>query len=38
MATFVVATGMSPADYWDLTLTERNAIAEALNARARARR
>lgn len=31
MATFVVRFGFTPADYWALTLQERNAIIEAAN-------
>ena len=28
---FVVAVGMSPADYWQLTLGQRAAIVDAFN-------
>ncbi len=33
MAMFVVHLGFKPAEYWALTLAERDAIIEAANAR-----
>jgi len=35
MAQFVVAFNWTPADYWALTVAERNAIIEALDRRSR---
>lgn len=31
LAFFVVALGMAPPDYWQLTLNQRNAIVTAYN-------
>lgn len=37
MAMFVVRFGFTPADYWALTLEERNAIINAANEDAKRR-
>lgn len=33
MAAFVVHLGFTPADYWNLTVAERDAIVETWNRR-----
>ena len=38
MALFLVEMGMQPDTYWALTVSERNAVVEAFNAKARRRK